>query len=381
MKRIQLLFTLLTIALVFAAGQSNAQQANRIAREVGQRLEAGIQPEQLTGLLQVDSYTGPTTSDYLNQFRGNLGGVFNGDLAHLVGYHGSGGIAYVKVICNKSYGVGYSDINSSCLSACPLNYVLDAGISTIAEPTGAYCTNVAIPQVTLTNYGSAALTSVDIDYQVDGGSISTFAWTGNLASGESTSVSLPQITFAVGSHTFQAMTNNAKGGADENTSNDDASSNFNRSADQTWYRDQDNDGIGDQVPSVDVFISGTVASVTVELEDGDGNPGNVNQSVSMSTVLSCVPQQTLREGPLSEDIRIYPNPAENVLWIDAVQDVPGARVQVLDIYGRTLANYDFEGDNMLMIPVDQWSGTGNLILVQVLIPGRAPVVEKVIIGG
>ena len=60
-----------------------------------------------------DPYTGPSTSNYLNQFRDNLGGNYNGDLAHLVGYQGSGGIAYVDVLCNGFYGVGYSDINSS----------------------------------------------------------------------------------------------------------------------------------------------------------------------------------------------------------------------------------------------------------------------------
>jgi hypothetical protein len=60
-----------------------------------------------------DPYTGPSTSDYLNQFRNQLGGVYNGDLAHLVGYNGGGGIAYVDVICNDLYGVAYSDINAT----------------------------------------------------------------------------------------------------------------------------------------------------------------------------------------------------------------------------------------------------------------------------
>lgn len=60
-----------------------------------------------------DPYSGPSTSDYLSQFRSNLNGNFNGDLAHLVGYNGSGGIAYVDVLCNSTYGVGYSDINST----------------------------------------------------------------------------------------------------------------------------------------------------------------------------------------------------------------------------------------------------------------------------
>lgn len=60
-----------------------------------------------------DPYTGTNTSDLLVQFRTYLNGNFNGDLAHLVGYVGSGGIAYLDVLCYKPYGVGYSDINAS----------------------------------------------------------------------------------------------------------------------------------------------------------------------------------------------------------------------------------------------------------------------------
>ena len=60
-----------------------------------------------------DPYTGTSTSNYLTQFRNALNGNYNGDLAHLVGYNGGGGIAYVDVLCNSYYGVGYSAINSS----------------------------------------------------------------------------------------------------------------------------------------------------------------------------------------------------------------------------------------------------------------------------
>ncbi len=60
-----------------------------------------------------DPYTGPGSSDYLNQFRAAVGSTFNGDLAHLVGYGGGGGIAYVDVLCNPNFGHAYSGINSS----------------------------------------------------------------------------------------------------------------------------------------------------------------------------------------------------------------------------------------------------------------------------
>jgi hypothetical protein len=60
-----------------------------------------------------DPYTGPSASNYLDQFRIAKNGVFNGDLAHLVGIHGLGGVAYLDVLCNGLYSVGYSSINAT----------------------------------------------------------------------------------------------------------------------------------------------------------------------------------------------------------------------------------------------------------------------------
>lgn len=57
-------------------------------------------------------YNGPGSGDYLDQFLIEHGSVPNGDLAHLVGYGGGGGVAYLYGICNPSYGFGYSGINS-----------------------------------------------------------------------------------------------------------------------------------------------------------------------------------------------------------------------------------------------------------------------------
>ena len=41
------------------------------------------------------------------------GNELNGDIAHLVGFSGGGGVAYVDVLCNNRYGFGVSAINNS----------------------------------------------------------------------------------------------------------------------------------------------------------------------------------------------------------------------------------------------------------------------------
>lgn len=290
-----------------------------------------------------DPYTGPSTSNYLTQFRTALNGNFNGDLAHLVGTQGGGGIAYINVLCNKPYGVGYSDINltyanvptyswtvmvltheighnlgsnhthacvwngnntpidccgysagygesscgsnynctvppppvgtimsychltsvgisfdvnngggfgpqpraliqnkvynASCLTSCAPPAQNDAGISAIIAPSGSTCVLTATPQVTLKNFGTAALTSVTIQYKVDSEPPSDENWTGNLASGASVTVTLlTPVAYGPGAHTFTANTLNPNGVTDENPANDSNSSNFN-------FADDDGDGV------------------------------------------------------------------------------------------------------------------------------------------
>lgn len=60
-----------------------------------------------------DPYDGPSSGDYLGQFRTANAGNFNGDIAHLVSYGGGGGVAYLNVLCNQNWGFAYSGIGSS----------------------------------------------------------------------------------------------------------------------------------------------------------------------------------------------------------------------------------------------------------------------------
>jgi hypothetical protein len=267
-----------------------------------------------------DPFTGPTTSNYLTQFRNYLNGSFNGDLAHLVGTNGGGGIAYLDVLCNGFYSVGYSDVNltyenvptyswtvmvltheighniasphthacawngnntaidgcgpaagysegcdgpipvkgtvmsychlvvgidmalgfgpepgdlirsstynASCLASCGPAAQNDAGITAIAKPLAFPCENPTAPEVSLKNFGAVPLTSVAIKYRVDNGTISTYNWTGSLAPNSVITVTLPDISFGTGAHTFYVNTESPNGQPDENTSNDAANKAF-----------------------------------------------------------------------------------------------------------------------------------------------------------
>ena len=92
----------------------------------------------------VDPYTGPTTSNYLTQFRNYLNGNYNGDLAHLVGYTGGGGIAYLDVLCNGYYGVGYSDINSTYANVPTYSWTVEVLTHEIGHNLGSSHTHACV---------------------------------------------------------------------------------------------------------------------------------------------------------------------------------------------------------------------------------------------
>jgi len=127
---------------------------------------------------------------------------------------------------SNELGHGRVNAEKAILSILPASTPNDAGISGIASPLGNVCSTSFVPEVTLTNFGSNNLTSVAINYQVDGGAISTYNWSGNLSTLASTSVTLPTISVNSGSHTFSASTVNPNGQNDGNTNNDGSSSQF-----------------------------------------------------------------------------------------------------------------------------------------------------------
>lgn len=103
----------------------------------------------------------------------------------------------------------------------------DAGISTVISPTSTICTNTITPVVKLNNFGSATLTTATIEYQVDGGTVNTFAWTGSIVSFGSLNVTLPTISVTPGAHVFHSNTILPNTVADINNTNDSTNFAFN----------------------------------------------------------------------------------------------------------------------------------------------------------
>ncbi|MEI6815566.1 MAG: choice-of-anchor V domain-containing protein [Bacteroidota bacterium] len=127
---------------------------------------------------------------------------------------------------NDSHDTG-DIIYTSTMSASEYNNSgLDAGAVAVTSPTLNVCTNSVTPTVKVKNFGTVAMTSCDVKYQVDNNAPATFSWTGSLAAGATTTATLPAQTVTPGVHTFMAYTANPNGTADTVSADDTAKSYF-----------------------------------------------------------------------------------------------------------------------------------------------------------
>jgi len=98
----------------------------------------------------------------------------------------------------------------------------DAGVIAVNNPQTRMCTNSGAPLVTIKNFGKTNLTSVKINYQLDGtGPVTTFNWTGNLSRNQTSTVTLSLLNFgALGFHSLNVFTSEPNNVSDQDITND-----------------------------------------------------------------------------------------------------------------------------------------------------------------
>lgn len=100
-------------------------------------------------------------------------------------------------------------------------YQYDAMAKQVIDLPDATCMGTLQPTVKIRNVGGMQLTSVDINYQVNGGEMSTFAWSGALDYLAEEAVLLPAITFpSEDQYSLVISTANPDGNPDECAAND-----------------------------------------------------------------------------------------------------------------------------------------------------------------
>ncbi len=134
---------------------------------------------------------------------------------------GSGNNLFSMTANNGNFGNGTS--HSFCISS-PL--ADDAGVINVTSPAGTYCSNSVSPQVVIQNLGNQNLTNCVINFQLTGGTVQTYNWTGSLTPNQTTTVTLPVLNTINGVNNFTAFTTLPNGSIDANNINDTTSVSF-----------------------------------------------------------------------------------------------------------------------------------------------------------
>jgi hypothetical protein len=117
----------------------------------------------------------------------------------------------------KVYEVGQLNADGLAASVSTCGFSLDANIT--AGPTALQCNTTVSPSFTFKNSGTTTITSADITYDIDGGTASVYNYSGSLAAGATTVITLPATTLTAGAHTLNLSITGTNGGADGNKTN------------------------------------------------------------------------------------------------------------------------------------------------------------------
>jgi hypothetical protein len=106
-------------------------------------------------------------------------------------------------------------------------FSLDAQAKSVKHPTGLYCGSTVEPVVIIKNMGAENLTSLDIEYSINGGDTQTYNWTGDLGFNLGAEVALEEMGFnSQAVNTFDFTVSNPNGQPDMNPDNNSVSQEF-----------------------------------------------------------------------------------------------------------------------------------------------------------
>lgn len=112
---------------------------------------------------------------------------------------------------------------------CPVitNTTDDVKLFDLESPEGDYCAGYVTPEITIQNYGTNNLLSLDIISLVDGNPIDTVNWTGNLDMYEDEYIVLNQTpVLSDGNHSYECVLANPNGNTDPVSSNNSLTESF-----------------------------------------------------------------------------------------------------------------------------------------------------------
>jgi len=157
------------------------------------------------------------------------------------------------------------------------------------------CATTTDIEITFRNYGSQPLTSLDLTYDINGGTPATYNWTGNMASGATETVTVTNVSFSpvanVGQNPGNVVTwtaSNPNGQVDQNASNNSSISKFTH-----WdLSGLVINGIDAGVINVSILTDGYGSETSWDIKDengnvlGSGGPYGNNQQVNETAIVA-----------------------------------------------------------------------------------------------
>ena len=261
-------------------------------------------------------------------------------------------------------------------------FQLDAGIKDIITPAE-ICGNEVAPSFTFVNNGEQEITSLEVTYDVNGGTPATFTWTGSIGALQSGLVTLPEVTFSPeATNTVNVSITAVNGNTDEDNANDAGSASFapadyagtldvrveiktdNYGSETSWeIRDEDNNLIG----SGGNYGNSQTYNTTVTLTEGkcytfiakdsygdgmccaegngsygvydmSGRPVAVGGQFSLEERTPFKSQNNVGITELkASQISLYPNPSNGLVTVDfGANTMEMANIQVVDALGKVV---------------------------------------------
>ncbi len=156
-------------------------------------------------------------------------GYDNMDYFHMNWGWGGSSNGYFSIDLLNPSGMDFTGGEQCLFGILPIvSASVDAAAVSVSGVSEISCTdNLYSPVFKLRNFGSTNLTSCNVNYKLDNGTVQVVNWTGNMVTGQAVDLSLANYTLTPGSHTMTVYTSSPNNGTDGNNANNQIVYTFN----------------------------------------------------------------------------------------------------------------------------------------------------------